>query len=293
MNDVLFYIKQYAVPWLGNLWLASVGIPQGGHCSGAIMCCYFIECERQFIVHHTENKNGNKKVAEAFSITRRKLDDVLSLNNPYFKEYILATEGIAGVYPSKYFSIEFGKTDYLQLTISIIKNVSKAKSVDFLSMNQAELRTFAREHHIPIHGRENVSEFRKRVASFFPAQSHKELLWNTTTYHKTDGFPIHVASFLMWFSASHEKAMIGYITGAITSIHRENLLLYRDFLENITQLFIRLHNFNHFPRGVLIRTLLRYLSRFKKMYSRAISYIIAMFFKSYASRIPVPVTHTQ
>ena len=80
MIDVLIDIK------IGNhLFRQCIGIPMGTNCAPLLANLFLYSYEVEFL---RSMKKSNKKLAKAFNSTSRYIDDIISINNPRFKQFL-------------------------------------------------------------------------------------------------------------------------------------------------------------------------------------------------------------
>ena len=81
-----FLIDNIFVEFGGQVFQQTVGIPMGTNCAPLLADLYLYSYEAEFIQGLL--KRGNKKLAQSFNFTYRYIDDVLSLNNANFSDYL-------------------------------------------------------------------------------------------------------------------------------------------------------------------------------------------------------------
>ena len=81
-----FLIDNIYVEFGGVLFQQTVGIPMGTNCAPLLADVFLYSYEAEFIQKLL--KRGDKKLASSFNFTCRYIDDVLSLNNSKFSEYL-------------------------------------------------------------------------------------------------------------------------------------------------------------------------------------------------------------
>ena len=86
VNMVNFLIDNIFVVFGGQLYQQTIGIPMGTNCAPLLADLYLHYYEAQFIQGLL--KRGQKKLAQTFNHTFRYIDDVLSLNNNKFSDYL-------------------------------------------------------------------------------------------------------------------------------------------------------------------------------------------------------------
>ena len=89
-----FLIDNIFVEFGGQIFQQSVGIPMGTNCAPLLADLFLYSYEAEFIENLLKDKK-NKRVAKSFNFTFRYIDDVLSINNPKFGEYL------QHIYPSE------------------------------------------------------------------------------------------------------------------------------------------------------------------------------------------------
>ena len=70
----------------GEVFQQVVGIPMGTNCAPLLADLFLYSYEAEFV--QSLIKGGNRRLAKSFNFTYRYIDDVLSLNNPKFSDYI-------------------------------------------------------------------------------------------------------------------------------------------------------------------------------------------------------------
>ena len=70
----------------GHVYQQTVGIPMGTNCAPSVADLFLYSYEAYFVQHLQKSKF--KKQKTSFNLTFRYIDDVLSLNNPKFNDYI-------------------------------------------------------------------------------------------------------------------------------------------------------------------------------------------------------------
>jgi hypothetical protein len=88
-----FLIDNIFVSFGGALLQQVVGIPMGTNCAPLLTDLFLYSCESEFLQNRVKNKKIHE--ARAFNFTYRYIDDVLSINNPRFAEFLLL------IYPSE------------------------------------------------------------------------------------------------------------------------------------------------------------------------------------------------
>ena len=81
-----FLIDNIFVECGGVIFQQAIGIPMGTNCAPLLADLFLYSYEAEFI--QTLIKNGKRHLAKSFNFTYRYIDDVLSINNPKFGDYI-------------------------------------------------------------------------------------------------------------------------------------------------------------------------------------------------------------
>ena len=81
-----FLIDNIFVEFGGRVFQQTVGIPMGTNCAPLLADLFLYSYEAEFIQGLLQKKQ--KKLAQSFNFSFRYIDDVLSLNNPQFKDYL-------------------------------------------------------------------------------------------------------------------------------------------------------------------------------------------------------------
>ena len=86
-SDVLeFLVDNIFVVFGGKVFQQIVGIPMGTNCAPLLADIFLYSYEAEFI--QSLLSTGKKKLASQFNFTYRYIDDVLSINNPDFENYL-------------------------------------------------------------------------------------------------------------------------------------------------------------------------------------------------------------
>ena len=89
-NDIVrmidFLIDNIFVECGGEIFQQVIGIPMGTNCAPLLADLFLYSYEAEFI--QTLIKSGKRQLAKSFNFTFRYIDDVLSLNNSKFSDYI-------------------------------------------------------------------------------------------------------------------------------------------------------------------------------------------------------------
>ena len=81
-----FLVDNIFVIFGGKVFHQIVGIPMGTNCAPLLADIFLYSYEAEFI--KSLLSTGRKKLASQFNFTYRYIDDVLSINNPYFENYL-------------------------------------------------------------------------------------------------------------------------------------------------------------------------------------------------------------
>ena len=81
-----FLIDNIFVEFGGLIFQQTIGIPMGTNCAPLLADLFLYSYEAEFI--QSLRKKGEKSLARSFNFTYRYIDDVLSLNNSKFSEYL-------------------------------------------------------------------------------------------------------------------------------------------------------------------------------------------------------------
>ena len=82
-----FLVDNIFVVFAGKVFLQTVGIPMGTNCAPPLLADIFLySYEADFI--QSLLSTGKKQLASRFNLTYRYIDDVLSINNPEFENYL-------------------------------------------------------------------------------------------------------------------------------------------------------------------------------------------------------------
>ena len=94
INKMLEFLIDNIFVVFGNIiFQQTIGIPMGTNCAPLLADLFLYSYEAEFMQNLV--KSGQKTVAKSFNSTYRYIDDVLSLNNPKFGDYVNA------IYPSE------------------------------------------------------------------------------------------------------------------------------------------------------------------------------------------------
>ena len=81
-----FLVDNIFVVFAGKVFQQTVGIPMGTNCAPLIADIFLYSYEADFI--QSLLSTGKKHLASRFNLTYRYIDDVLSINNPEFENYL-------------------------------------------------------------------------------------------------------------------------------------------------------------------------------------------------------------
>ena len=81
-----FLIDNIFVEFGGQVFQQTIGIPMGTNCAPLLADLFLYSYEARFIQGLLQNKQ--KQIAKSFNFSFRYIDDVLSLKNPHFKDYL-------------------------------------------------------------------------------------------------------------------------------------------------------------------------------------------------------------
>ena len=105
-----FLVHNIFVEFGGFIFQQTVGIPMGTNCAPLLADLFFHSYEAEFI-HNLLKDKKKKHLEKFFNFTFRYIDDVLSLNNPYFSQYLHL------IYPSE---LEIKDTTDIRRTASYL-----------------------------------------------------------------------------------------------------------------------------------------------------------------------------
>ena len=78
--------RQHFCSFAGKVFQQIVGIPMGTNCAPLLADIFLYSYEEEFI--QSLLSTGRKQLACRFNFTYRYIDDVLSINNPEFENYL-------------------------------------------------------------------------------------------------------------------------------------------------------------------------------------------------------------
>ena len=121
-----FFIDNIFVEFGGHVFQQTVGIPMGTNCAPLLADLFLHSYEAKFLQELSQRKE--KKLAQSFNFSFRYIDDVLSINNPNFKDYLHL------IYPNELEIKETTETSssasYLDLYLYIDNGRLKSKLYD-------------------------------------------------------------------------------------------------------------------------------------------------------------------
>ena len=110
-----FLVEIIFLVFAGSVFQQTVGIPMGKNCAPLLADIFLYSYEADFI--QSLLSTGKKQLASRFNLTYRYIDDVLSINNPEFENYL------GQMYPAeldiKDTTQSTTSTSYLDLLLSI------------------------------------------------------------------------------------------------------------------------------------------------------------------------------
>ena len=81
-----FLVDNIFVVFAGKVFQQIIGIPMGTNCASLLADIFLYSYEAEFI--QSLLSAGKKRLASQFNFTYRYIDDVLSINNPDFEDYL-------------------------------------------------------------------------------------------------------------------------------------------------------------------------------------------------------------
>ena len=81
-----FLVDNIFVVFAEKVFQQTFGIPMGTHCAPLLADIFAYSYETEFI--QSLLSTGKKQLASRFNLTYRYIDDVLSINNPEFENYL-------------------------------------------------------------------------------------------------------------------------------------------------------------------------------------------------------------
>ena len=276
------------------------GIGQGDNHSPDIANIVGLYYERKFIRYHTFH---NLPIAKTFSLTTRKLDDTLFINNRLIHRFIYKDQNNKhGLYPRKYFTLTSpsatpqNSVEYLDTFIHIIKTPDVFVNNVLLQFqtylqkdcSKQDLADICRDCHIPSSGKK--SDLIRRIILFRTANNALNYIpnhsaWNTKTYSKTKKLALNAITFPHFSSNVPFHVKMGCFTGRLHAFVISNMLNVSDFLQITSELILKLVTENNYPLRPLVARLFRFLRLKKFIYNQPTSSIIQLFRKVFFPRI--------
>ena len=109
-----FPIDNMYIKISNHLFRQCIGIPMGTNCAPLLANLFLYSYEVEFL---KSMKKSNKKLVKTFNLTSRYIDDLISVNNPRFKQFL------KDIYPEELVVSEIPKSrnavSYLDLLIDI------------------------------------------------------------------------------------------------------------------------------------------------------------------------------
>ena len=90
-----FLIDDIYINTGNHLFWQCIGISMGTNCAPLLANLFLYSYEAEYL---RSTKKSNKKLAKAFNLTSRYTDDLISINNPSFKQFL------KDIYPEKLWS---------------------------------------------------------------------------------------------------------------------------------------------------------------------------------------------
>ena len=123
----MFLLLSMALAGFGSkLYRQIVGIPMGTNCASLVADLFLFCYERDFMLSLSDNNQTD--IIEAFNSTFRYLDDLLNLDNPYFKQMV------GQIYPTDLQLNKAKSSDteapFLDLNLSITNGIVSSKIYD-------------------------------------------------------------------------------------------------------------------------------------------------------------------
>ena len=280
----------------GNVYKQIKGIPMGDNASPIIADLLLYHYESKFM---EKLKNLKKtKLIKYFNNTFRKMDDVLSINNPKFQKYVYKENGKLGIYPKKYFTLTFdpqgNEAHFLDLNIKKVKtpkNYKKQKNVEkyakkISKLNIFELKKKCNKLEIPQTGKKiELIEKIKNKKFNNPTIITTEFAWDTINWTKTENFPVKPIRFPHRDCNLPQHMKIGSYIGTLYTYINTNLLSEHNFLKKSTQLIKYLVEVNKYNISILIYKLIYFLKKEKYRYNIKTKNIIDLFINKFMNKI--------
>ena len=127
MCDALHYLLDNKFIRFGSeLYRQIVGIPMGTNCAPLVADLFLFCYERDFMLSLSDNNQAD--VIETFNSTRRYLDDLPNIDNPYFEQMV------GQIYPTELKLNKANSSDteapFLDLNLSITNGIFSSKIYD-------------------------------------------------------------------------------------------------------------------------------------------------------------------
>ena len=127
MCDALHHLLHNIFIRFGSkLYRQIVGIPMGTNCAPLVADLFLFCYERDFMLSLSDNNQAD--IIEAFNSTSRYLDDLLNIDNPYFKQMV------GQIYPTELQLNKANSSDteapFLDLNLSITNGIVSSKIYD-------------------------------------------------------------------------------------------------------------------------------------------------------------------
>ena len=127
MCDALHYLlDNIFITFSSKLYRQIVGIAKGSNCAPLDADLFLFCCERDFMLSLSDNNQTD--IIEAFNSTSRYLDDLLSIDNPYFEQMV------GQIYPTEFQLNKANSSDteapFLNLNLSITNGIVSSKIYD-------------------------------------------------------------------------------------------------------------------------------------------------------------------
>ena len=106
---------------IGNhLFRQYIGIPMGTNCAPLSANLFSYSYKGEFL---RSIKKSNKKLAKAINLTSRDVDDLISINNPRFKQFL------KDIYPEELVVSETSESRYVVLYLNLLIDISSGDLV--------------------------------------------------------------------------------------------------------------------------------------------------------------------
>lgn len=271
-----WHLNNAHITYNKQIWRQIKGIGQGTNQSPDLADLILMYYEYQFVDYHTKH---NPNIAKQFNYTTRKMDDILFINNPNAINHIYQDEtNPHGIYPRKFFTLTHDKppstsADYLDMHIHISqtpKNLTKTNKITTLNLQQ--LRKLAKQHHVS--SRDNKPILIEKILAKINSKNNQDIInkpniWNSSTYNKTEKFPIPAINFPHYNSHTPHTIMTGSIIGRLHSYSITNAYLAKDFLSTARKLFEKLIHQNNYPINIIKAAINKFTNKHKTNYPLA------------------------